>query len=132
MWCGPCFAAHRVTPRAPSNTWATRRGNSRRVASRVNCRTRGRALEALGDFERARADYEEERLCARDLDDGPGEWQGLIDLGFLWAGRDYQQTRDYFRQAVDLARTLHDPQIEAHSLNRLGNWLANTGLPAEG
>jgi len=92
---------------------------------------RGQALEALGDFVGARADYEEERLCARDLRDGPGEWQGLIDLGFLWAGRDYQQTGDYFRQAVELARALHDPKIEAHSLNRLGNWLANTGLAAE-
>lgn len=93
---------------------------------------RGQALEALGDFEGARADYDEERLCARDLHDGPGEWQGLIDLGFLWAGRDYQRTGSYFRQAVELARELHNPKIEAHSLNRLGNWLANTGLPAEG
>jgi tetratricopeptide (TPR) repeat protein len=92
---------------------------------------RGQAHEALGDFESARTDFEEERECARAVHDGAAEWQSLIDLGFLWAGRDYQHTGDYFRQAVSLARTLPDPKVQAHSLNRLGNWLANTGSAAE-
>ena len=31
------------------------------------------------------------------------EWQTLIDLGFLWAERDYAQAGQWFRDSLDLA-----------------------------
>jgi ATP/maltotriose-dependent transcriptional regulator MalT len=55
----------------------------------------------------------------------------LLDLGFLWAGRDYAQSGDYYRRALALARTLGDPATLAHSLNRLGNWHLNVEQPQE-
>jgi tetratricopeptide (TPR) repeat protein len=42
------------------------------------------------------------------------------------------QTGVWFRRALDLARTLGDPLMLAHSLNRLANWQVNTGQVAEG
>jgi alpha-galactosidase/6-phospho-beta-glucosidase family protein/DNA-binding CsgD family transcriptional regulator len=59
------------------------------------------------------------------------EWQALIDLGFLWAERDYAQTGDLYQQARDLATSLADPLLRARSLNRLGNWLTNVGRAEE-
>lgn len=94
-------------------------------------RARGLAYETLGEFERARADYEAV-LCGALADrDQHAEWQALLDLGASWAAHDYARAGTYLRQALDLARALDDP-ARAHSLNRLGNWLANTGQPAEG
>ena len=88
-------------------------------------RARGLAYETLGDFERARADHEAALQAAHLAGNRHEEWQSLIDLGFLWAGRDYAQSGDYYQQALALARTLDDPAIVAHSLNRLGNWHLN-------
>ncbi len=93
---------------------------------------RGQAYELLGSFVGAHADYEQALNTARDAQDGVAEWQSLMDLGFLWAGRDYERTGEYFRRATDLAQTLADPKLQAHSLNRLGNWLVNIGRPEEG
>lgn len=90
-------------------------------------RGRGQAYETIGDFEHALADYEQVLKSARGLQDSRTEWQGLIDLGFLWAGRDYQRTGELFRSAAELAETTGDPKLLATSLNRLGNWLANVG-----
>jgi DNA-binding NarL/FixJ family response regulator len=50
------------------------------------------------------------------------EWQALIDLGFLWARRDYARAGPFFQQALSLAREMHDDALIAHSLNRVGNW----------
>ncbi|MDQ5851638.1 MAG: AAA family ATPase, partial [Chloroflexota bacterium] len=94
-------------------------------------RARGRAYDTLGNFEQACADYEEALKVACAAQDGRAEWQALVDLGLLWAGRDYQHTGAYLRRALDLAQTLADPSLQAHSLNRLGNWLLNTGQIAE-
>jgi hypothetical protein len=55
----------------------------------------------------------------------------MIDLGFLWAGRDYAQTGPWFRQALALAEALNDPVLHAHSLNRIGNWYLNVEQPHE-
>ena len=88
-------------------------------------RARGLAYETLGDFERARADHEAALQAAHLAGNRHEEWQSLIDLGFLWAGRDYAQSGDYYQQALALARTLDDPATVAHSLNRLGNWHLN-------
>jgi DNA-binding CsgD family transcriptional regulator len=95
-------------------------------------RLRGQAHETLGEFEQARADYERAFTAAHDAGEGEMEWQIEIDLGFLWAGREYEWAGSFFRQAVQLAETLGDPGLYAHSLNRLGNWLANAGQVKEG
>ncbi len=95
-------------------------------------RVRGRAYETVGEFEAARDDYERALSAAREAGDGAGEWQGLIDLGFLWASRDYAKTGEYFQRALKLAQTLGDPVTVVHSLNRLGNWYANAEQPGEG
>src|SRR5437667_12145179 len=55
----------------------------------------------------------------------------MLDLGLLWAGRDYAQSGDYYQQALTLARTMDDPATLAHSLNRLGNWYLNVEQPYE-
>ena len=88
-------------------------------------RLRGQAYETLGDFERARLDDEKTLHMARDASDRQGEWQALMDLGFLWAQRDYTQTGAYYQQALALARHMDNPLTLAHSLNRLGNWHLN-------
>jgi DNA-binding CsgD family transcriptional regulator/tetratricopeptide (TPR) repeat protein len=99
-------------------------------------RLRGQAHETLGEFEQAQSDYERAYAAAADAREsahgGQLQWQLLIDLGFLWAGRDYARAGSYFRQAVALAQQLGDLNLRAHSLNRLGNWLVNTGQVAEG
>ena len=95
-------------------------------------RARGQAYEILGDFERARTDYEQALILAQEAHDGFLEWQGLSDLGFLWASRDYSQAGRWFRRALELAQALSDPRLQASSLNRLGNWLVNTGQAEEG
>jgi DNA-binding CsgD family transcriptional regulator len=92
---------------------------------------RGLAYETLGDFERARADYEAALHEARAQNDHPAEWQALLDLGLLWAGRDYAQTGVYYRQAFDLAQAMADPLRLAQSQNRLGNWYLNIDQPTE-
>src|SRR6185295_14914911 len=63
--------------------------------------------------------------------DGLSEWQALLDLGSLWAGRDYRRTGEFFRAATELAQSLGDQKLIAQSLNRLGNWLVNTGQPED-
>lgn len=60
------------------------------------------------------------------------EWQSLLDLGFLWAGRDYVQAGQWFQRSLDHTRLLDDPRLHARSLNRVGNWLINTGRVDEG
>ncbi|MCB0195959.1 MAG: DUF2791 family P-loop domain-containing protein [Anaerolineae bacterium] len=91
-------------------------------------RLRGQAFDTLGEFGRARADYEAALQAAQDQ---RATWQALLDLGLLWASRDYDQTGDYCRQALELARSMADPAATGHSLNRLGNWLMNKGQPFE-
>lgn len=95
-------------------------------------RLRGQAHETLGDFNNARADEETALQMARNAGEKQDEWHLLIDLGFLWSGRDYAQAGEYFRGALELARDMGDRSMLAHSLNRLGNWRANTGEPAGG
>ena len=93
---------------------------------------RGQAYETRGEFDRARDDYERALEIARLAADGALEWQSMMALGLLWAGRDYAQAGAWFRQASDQAARLADPTLRARSLNRLGNWLANTGRIEEG
>jgi DNA-binding NarL/FixJ family response regulator len=95
-------------------------------------RARGKAYETVGDFERARADYEQALTVACQAQDRKAEWQQLIDLGFLWASRDYAKTGEHFQRALELAHTLGDPATVGQSLNRLGNWYVNVQQAGEG
>ncbi len=94
-------------------------------------RLRGQAFDTLGEFDQARADYEAALQAAQAAKDQRAAWQALLDLGLLWASRDYERTGDYCRQALDLARSMEDQAATGHSLNRLGNWLMNRGQPFE-
>jgi DNA-binding CsgD family transcriptional regulator len=94
-------------------------------------RTRGQAYETVGDFEAARTDYEQALKAAQATQETKAEWQSLLDLGFLWAARDYARTGTYFQRALELARTLGAPATLGHSLNRVGNWHLNVEEFAE-
>jgi DNA-binding CsgD family transcriptional regulator len=88
-------------------------------------RARGQAHETLGEFDLARADLEQALALLQQQGDPRLIWQGLLDLGFAWAGQDLNQAGDYVRRALALAQTTGDPALIAHSLNRLGNWHTN-------
>ncbi len=94
-------------------------------------RARGQAYETLGEFEQAQHDYTRALDAARAMKDRAAEWQSVIDLGFLWAERDYAQAETWFRQALVLSQSLDDPALHARSLNRIGNWLLNVEQPNE-
>lgn len=94
-------------------------------------RRRGQAFDTLGKFDEARADYETALQIAQAAGNQQATWQALIDLGRLWASRDYARTGDYCQRALELARNMEDEAAIGHSLNRLGNWLMNSGQPFE-
>lgn len=92
-------------------------------------RKRGLAFDTLGNFDRARNDYETAQYQARAANDPYLLWQTMLDLGLLWGSRDYEKTGTYCREALALAREMADPATIGHSLNRLGNWIMNKGNP---
>lgn len=92
----------------------------------------GKAHEILGEFEAARADYENALSEGYGAGDTDLQWQSLLNLGMLWAGQDYERAGGYYDQATSLAQGLGDRNLLAHSLNRVGNWLANNERPWEG
>ena len=94
-------------------------------------RARGQAYEILGDFQAAHNDHATLLQIAGATGDLHAEWQALLDLGFLWASRDYAQSGDYFQRALELARTMGDPSTLARSLNRVGNWHLNVEQPLQ-
>ncbi|MCK4725355.1 MAG: tetratricopeptide repeat protein, partial [Anaerolineales bacterium] len=94
-------------------------------------RARGLVHEKLGDFEAARSDFENTLRLARATGELKGEWRALLDLGKIWASRDYGKTHDYFEEALELARQIDDPALLARSLNRMGNWYVNADCPPE-
>jgi class 3 adenylate cyclase/tetratricopeptide (TPR) repeat protein len=93
--------------------------------------SRGRAFEISGNFDRALSDHNTALTISKDRGESKHEWESLLSLGMLWAERDYTRTGDFFQQAHDLARDTGDDLLVARSLNRLGNWHANAGKPAE-
>ncbi len=99
--------------------------------SRLIMGARAHALELLGEFDRARADYEMALELAGSQQDREGEWATLVDLGFLWQSRDWGRAGGYFERALDLARSLGETALVAQSLNRIGNWYMNRALPRE-
>ncbi len=92
-------------------------------------RGRGLAAAVLGDFVEARARLEAALELAREANDDRGTWQALLDLGSLWAERDYDQTFRYLDEALPLSERLGDPAARAHTLNRMGNWYSNHEEP---
>lgn len=88
-------------------------------------RLRGQAYELLGDFEAARGDLEMAIATGRAASERRVEWQALLDLSLLWAGRNYEQTGAYAGQALELARSIGDPLLVAQTMNRVGNWHMN-------
>jgi class 3 adenylate cyclase/tetratricopeptide (TPR) repeat protein len=92
-------------------------------------RGRGLTRTMLGEFDGARKDLESALKITHTTSDLQGEWRLLIDLGKLWASRDYTQSRDHFERALELARRMDDSAVLARSLNRIGNWYANDENP---
>jgi tetratricopeptide (TPR) repeat protein len=92
---------------------------------------RGKTYEILGAFEQARVDLQAAIAMAQASGDGRAEWQATLDLGFLWAARDYARSGEYLLRALDRARHLGDAAIVAHTLNRVGNWHMNRDEPSE-
>src|SRR6266566_1214984 len=113
-------------------TWALEAANHLSLPSTPTLyRARGQAYETLGEFEQAQHDYIQALDAARKMNNRAAEWQSAIDLGFLWAGRDYAQAETWFRQALILSQALDDPALHARSLNRIGNWHLNVEQPHE-
>ena len=109
-------------------------------------RLRGLAFATVGEFEAAQADLSTalELAEAAGKANGSGaagmdEWQLLLDLGQLWASRDYARTGAFYQRALALARRMDGPVGEnphpsaalARTLNRLGNWHLNVEQPQE-
>lgn len=94
-------------------------------------RGRGLIFNRLGEFDHALSDYKLALQIARSLGDPHLEWTSLIDLGRLWASHNYQQTRDHFEKALQIARLMDDPLMMAISMNWMGNWHLNMELPHE-
>lgn len=95
-------------------------------------RGRGQLYEIVGHFDDARSDHEAALEAAQSLGDSQGAWQALVDLGDLWAGKDYERTGAYYGEALTLARRLGDEAILAHTLNRMGNLDTNVASPLAG
>lgn len=94
-------------------------------------RLRGQAYELRGEFEKARADYESVLAVAHSESERTNVWQAYMDLGFLWAQRNYERAGHYFRQARAAVEQLDEPVLRAHTLKRLGNWYMNVDQPEE-
>jgi DNA-binding NarL/FixJ family response regulator len=94
-------------------------------------RARGQAYEALGEFEAARHDYEQVLEAAHQGHDRVNEWQSLLDLGSLWAKRNYERAAEWFQRALELAQHLADPLLQAHTLNRMGDRYTFIAQPRE-
>jgi DNA-binding CsgD family transcriptional regulator len=90
---------------------------------------RARGYEAVGEFERSRQDREAALATARSGADHQREWEALVDLGSLWASRDYHRTGNLYQEALHLAARAGDERLLAHSLNRVGNWHTNAEEP---
>jgi predicted ATPase/DNA-binding CsgD family transcriptional regulator len=86
---------------------------------------RGSAYATLGRFEQAHQDFEMLLSYARSHHDRTLEWETLLDLGALWAGRDYQQAGAYFQTSLELAREIGNQGAIARSLVQIGNWHVN-------
>jgi adenylate cyclase len=92
-------------------------------------RGRGLASARQGEFAQARSDQTAILRMARAAGEHQVEWRALLDLGRLWTSRDYNQARECFEAALELARRIGEPACLADSLNWMGNWCANNENP---
>lgn len=92
---------------------------------------RGNLYETMGEFELARADQEASLALAKTSQDLQAEWQALINLGLLWASRDYRKTGRYYRDALNLARQSKDERRLGYTLKWMGNYSTNIEQPRE-
>ena len=83
---------------------------------------RGKMYERSGNFEAARDDYTHLIAVSQQTGDQQAEWQGWLDLGWLWTERDFARANDYFPHALELARHMPAVPLLAQTLNRVGNW----------
>ena len=149
-WANACVYSKRVAERAQS-LYATRAAIehlTRALEAAQRCSAagvstqdatvpglwlmRGSAYEQLGEFDKARQDFEAALAAADSLNDRMSQWEAYARLGMLWAGVNYEKTGEHFERAYELARRMEDPYLLARSLNRLGNWKANRDRPREG
>ena len=94
-------------------------------------RARGKAYEQVGEFDNALADFEAALVAAQADDNQQVIWQTQLDLGFLWASRDYLKAGALFQRALEIVPQLDDPRSAASTLNRVGNWHMNAERPFE-
>ncbi len=94
--------------------------------------SRARIYEIVGEFDKADKDLDSALQQARKAGQTRDEWQLLLDLGSLWAARDYSRTGEYYREALRLANNMQTKESLAHSLNRMGNWFINVEKSDEG
>lgn len=93
---------------------------------------RGQVCQTLGDFAGALADYEGAFQLVGNTGGDDSEflaWRALINMGRLWASRDYNRAYDCFTDALELAHQIGDPKVLAESLNWMGNWHNNQENP---
>jgi tetratricopeptide (TPR) repeat protein len=92
-------------------------------------RLRGWAHEISGEFDAAYRDYLAELHTAIHMSDRYIQWDALIRLAELWAGRDNDRAGEYIEQTLTVAEEIGAPSLRAFSLNRLGNWYLNREDP---
>ena len=78
---------------------------------------RGRMYELLSEFDAAHADYQ--HVLDAAVDDR-ARAHALLDLGWLWIGRDYQRASSYLQQALQLARAARRPGRACHDAKSSG------------
>jgi DNA-binding CsgD family transcriptional regulator len=88
---------------------------------------RGQAHSTIGNFEQARFDFERRLELAISTGLTDAELEASLNLGMLWAERDYGRAGEYFDRALFLARQIGNQSRVALSLNRIGNWCLNVG-----
>jgi predicted ATPase len=112
-----------------ANRHLTSATGSAAADERLLLRRRAHCYETLGEFDLARADYEQALTAAQGIADQRSVWENLFSLGFLWTARNMAQAGAYLDQALTLARRMGDPALLAASLNRIGNWRLNMEQP---
>lgn len=94
-------------------------------------RARAQMHERSGDFDAANHDLNHALTLSQAQGDDDAEWCCLMDLGQLWASRNYERAGEFFERALDHAIAHGEPTMIAHSLNRVGNWYGNIESPEE-
>jgi adenylate cyclase len=92
-------------------------------------RGRGLAYSRLGEFERAHSDHHMILHIAEAAGERQAAYRANLDLGRLWASRDYNEARGYFKMSLAIAHDIDNSAFLADGLNWMGNWYANAENP---